>query len=165
MANSVVVLYVSQFDKSLQWHHKVVLEAVAKAIAKIKRYDFGGTLRGTMRLFWPSFLRAWRYLAGGGDRRPRDSFLERSVRWCGPASFHEDESDYSWPHQSSCGATIRLVHGLCRASARHRVARRYRIQQLRCPAGGETHAYARTNPCEETAQRIGKRSDRDYKFE
>ena len=42
MANSVVVLYVSQFDKSLQWHHKVVLEAVAKAIAKIKRYDFGG---------------------------------------------------------------------------------------------------------------------------
>src|SRR5262245_50562575 len=42
MANGVVVLYVSQFDKSLQWHHKVVLEAVAKAIAKIKRYDFGG---------------------------------------------------------------------------------------------------------------------------
>jgi hypothetical protein len=42
MANGVVVLYVSQFDKSLQWHHKVVLDAVARAIAKIKRYDFGG---------------------------------------------------------------------------------------------------------------------------
>src|SRR5215470_14541029 len=42
MANGVVVLYFSQFDKSLQWHHKVVLDAVAKAIAKIKRYDFGG---------------------------------------------------------------------------------------------------------------------------
>src|SRR5215831_10055109 len=42
MANGVVVLYFSQFDKSLQWHHKVVLDATAKAIAKIKRYDFGG---------------------------------------------------------------------------------------------------------------------------
>ena len=42
MANGVVVLYFSQFDKSLRWHHKVVLDAVAKAIAKIKRYDFGG---------------------------------------------------------------------------------------------------------------------------
>ena len=42
MANGVVVLYVSRFDKSLQRHHKVALDAVARAIAKIKRYDFGG---------------------------------------------------------------------------------------------------------------------------
>src|SRR5262245_31338747 len=42
MANGVVVLYFSQFDKSLQWHHKVVLDATAKAIANIRRYDFGG---------------------------------------------------------------------------------------------------------------------------
>jgi Protein of unknown function (DUF3182) len=42
MANGVVVLYFSEFDKSLQWHHKVVLDTTAKAIAKIKRFDFGG---------------------------------------------------------------------------------------------------------------------------
>src|SRR5215831_2236086 len=109
-----------------------------------------------MRLFWPSFLRAWRYLAGRGDRRSWDSFLERSVRWRGPAPFHEDESDYSWPHQSSCGATIRLVSGLCRAGARDRVARLYHIQQPQCPTGGETYAQAWTDPREETAQRVGK---------
>src|SRR5262245_4450439 len=42
MANGVVVLYFSQLDKSLQWHHKVVLAETANAIAKLKRYDYGG---------------------------------------------------------------------------------------------------------------------------
>src|SRR5262245_9319156 len=42
MPNGVVVLYFSRFDKPLQWHHKVVLDAVAKTIAKVKGDDFGG---------------------------------------------------------------------------------------------------------------------------
>jgi uncharacterized protein DUF3182 len=42
MPKGVVVLYFSRFDKPLQWHHKVVLGAVAKAVAKVKGDDFGG---------------------------------------------------------------------------------------------------------------------------
>jgi Protein of unknown function (DUF3182) len=42
MARGVVVVYFSRFGKPLQWHHKVVLDLVAKAIAKIKGYEFGG---------------------------------------------------------------------------------------------------------------------------
>jgi Protein of unknown function (DUF3182) len=42
MARGVVVVYLSRFGKPLQWHHKVVLDLVAKAIAKIKGYEFWG---------------------------------------------------------------------------------------------------------------------------
>jgi hypothetical protein len=42
MPRGVVVVYFSQFGKPLQAHHKVVLDLGAKAIAKIKGYDFGG---------------------------------------------------------------------------------------------------------------------------
>jgi hypothetical protein len=42
MANGIVVLYFSRFGKPLQAHHKVVLGLGAKAIAKIKGYEFGG---------------------------------------------------------------------------------------------------------------------------
>ena len=42
MARGVVVVFFSRFGKPLQWHHKVVLDLVAKAIVKIKGYDFGG---------------------------------------------------------------------------------------------------------------------------
>jgi Protein of unknown function (DUF3182) len=42
MPNGVVVLYFSRFDKPLQLHHKVVLDAVGKAVANVKRDDFGG---------------------------------------------------------------------------------------------------------------------------
>jgi hypothetical protein len=42
MARGVVVVYFSWFGKPLQWHHKVVLDLGAKAIAKIKGYEFGG---------------------------------------------------------------------------------------------------------------------------
>ena len=56
MANGVVVLYFSQFDKSLQWHHKVVLDATAKAIAKIKRYDFGGHYEAQCDYSGPRFF-------------------------------------------------------------------------------------------------------------
>jgi hypothetical protein len=42
MANGIVVLYFSRFGKPLQTHHKVVLDLGAKAIAKIKGYEFGG---------------------------------------------------------------------------------------------------------------------------
>jgi hypothetical protein len=38
----IVVVYFSRFGKPLQWHHKVVLEESAKAIAAIKGYEFGG---------------------------------------------------------------------------------------------------------------------------
>jgi uncharacterized protein DUF3182 len=41
----IVVVYFSRFGKPLQWHHKVVLDAGARAIAKIKGYDFGGCYR------------------------------------------------------------------------------------------------------------------------
>ena len=42
MANGIVVLYFSRFGKPLQAHHKVVLDLGAKAIARIKGYEFGG---------------------------------------------------------------------------------------------------------------------------
>ena len=42
MANGIVVLYFSRFGKPLQTHHKAVLDLGAKAIAKIKGYEFGG---------------------------------------------------------------------------------------------------------------------------
>jgi hypothetical protein len=42
MARGVVVVYFSWFGKPLQWHHKVVLDLGAKAIARIKGYKFGG---------------------------------------------------------------------------------------------------------------------------
>ena len=42
MANGIVVLYFSRFGKPLQTHHKAVLDSDAKAIAKIKGYEFGG---------------------------------------------------------------------------------------------------------------------------
>jgi Protein of unknown function (DUF3182) len=42
MAHGIVVLYFSRFGKPLQTHHKVVLDLGAKAIAKLKDYDFGG---------------------------------------------------------------------------------------------------------------------------
>src|SRR5919201_932792 len=42
MASEMVVLYFSPSGKPLQWHHKVVLEAAARAIANLKGYDFGG---------------------------------------------------------------------------------------------------------------------------
>jgi hypothetical protein len=42
MARGVVVIYFSRFGQPLQTHHKVVLDLGAKAIAKIKGYEFGG---------------------------------------------------------------------------------------------------------------------------
>jgi hypothetical protein len=42
MARGVVVVYFSWFGKPLQTHHKVVLDLDAKAIARIKAYEFGG---------------------------------------------------------------------------------------------------------------------------
>jgi len=42
MASGGVVVYFSRFGKPLQMHHKVVLDLGAKAIAKIKGYEFGG---------------------------------------------------------------------------------------------------------------------------
>jgi hypothetical protein len=42
MAIGNVLIYFSRFGKPLQTHHKIVLDLAAKAIAKIKGYDFGG---------------------------------------------------------------------------------------------------------------------------
>jgi hypothetical protein len=42
MTRGAVVVYASRFGEPLQWHHKVVLDAAAKAIAEIKGYAFGG---------------------------------------------------------------------------------------------------------------------------
>jgi hypothetical protein len=42
MARGVVVVCFSRFGKPLQWHHKVVLDLGAEAIARIKGYEFGG---------------------------------------------------------------------------------------------------------------------------
>jgi len=42
VATGVVVVYFSRFGKPLQTHHKVVLDLGAKAIAKLKGYEFGG---------------------------------------------------------------------------------------------------------------------------
>src|SRR5262249_8505128 len=42
VARGVVVLYFSRFGKPLQWHHRVVLEADAKATAAILGYKFAG---------------------------------------------------------------------------------------------------------------------------
>ena len=56
MPNGVVVLHFSRLNKPLQWHHKVVLEAVAKAIAKIKRDDFGGLYEAQCGYSGPLFF-------------------------------------------------------------------------------------------------------------
>src|SRR5499433_2138700 len=42
MAIGVIVVHFSRFGKPLQTHHKVVLDLGAKAIAKLKGYEFGG---------------------------------------------------------------------------------------------------------------------------
>jgi hypothetical protein len=42
MATGNVLVYFSQFGEPMQTHHKIVLDLAAKAIAKIKGYDFGG---------------------------------------------------------------------------------------------------------------------------
>src|SRR5215467_7199692 len=42
MAIGVIVVYFSRFGKPLQTHHKVVLDLGAKAIAKLKSYEFEG---------------------------------------------------------------------------------------------------------------------------
>jgi hypothetical protein len=42
MASGNVLIYFSQFGKLLQTHHKILLDSAAKAIAKIKGYDFCG---------------------------------------------------------------------------------------------------------------------------
>jgi Protein of unknown function (DUF3182) len=42
MARGIVVLYFSRFGKPLQAHHKVVLDLGARAVARIKDYEFGG---------------------------------------------------------------------------------------------------------------------------
>ena len=42
MSRGVVAVYFSWFGKPLQWHHKVVLDSDANAIARIKGYKFGG---------------------------------------------------------------------------------------------------------------------------
>src|SRR5262249_15606661 len=56
MATGIVVLYFSRFGKPLQWHHKVVLDLGAKAIAKIKGYEFAGLYRPTYGFSGPLFF-------------------------------------------------------------------------------------------------------------
>jgi hypothetical protein len=56
MASGIVVLYFSRFGKPLQWHHKVVLNSAAKAIAKIKGYDFGGNYEARRDYSGPRFF-------------------------------------------------------------------------------------------------------------
>jgi hypothetical protein len=56
MAGGIVVLYFSRFGKPLQWHHKVVLNSAAKAIAKIKGYDFGGNYEARRDYSGPRFF-------------------------------------------------------------------------------------------------------------
>ena len=56
MANGIVVLYFSRFGKPLQTHHKAVLDLGAKAIAKIKGYEFGGHYDTTRDYSGPLFF-------------------------------------------------------------------------------------------------------------
>src|SRR5205814_5390997 len=96
---------------------------------------------------------------------PWDSLLELFVRRRGPVSFHEDESHYSWPRRRSRGGATGLVHGFRRATAGDRFARVYRIQQPRCASGGHTPAHAWTDPAQEPAQCVRKRSVGTYDLE
>jgi hypothetical protein len=56
MATGVVVVYFSRFGKPLQAHHKVVLDLGAKAIAKLKGYEFGGHYDATCDYSGPLFF-------------------------------------------------------------------------------------------------------------
>jgi len=56
ISRGVVLVYFSRFGKPLQWHHQVVLNAGAKAIADIKGYDFGGRYDTTHRYSGPLFF-------------------------------------------------------------------------------------------------------------
>ena len=58
MARGVVVVYFSWFGKPLQWHHKVVLDLGAKAIARIKGHKFGGLYHPEHNYSGPLFFRA-----------------------------------------------------------------------------------------------------------
>jgi len=56
MANGIVVLYFSRFGKPLQAHHKVVLDLGAKAIARIKGYEFWGHYDAACNYSGPLFF-------------------------------------------------------------------------------------------------------------
>jgi len=56
MATGIVVLYFTRFGDPLQWHHKVVLDLGAKAIAKIKGCEFRGLYRPTCEYSGPLFF-------------------------------------------------------------------------------------------------------------
>jgi len=56
MTSAMVLLYYSPSGKPLQWHHKVVLEAAARAIANLKGYDFGGHYDPTHEYFGSLFF-------------------------------------------------------------------------------------------------------------
>ena len=100
----------------MQWHHKVVLEAGAKAIAAINGYEFGGQ-----------------------NERPPDRFDR--LFFVPDDTLLVDEASYL---------------GIRSPRAGYHVAGLHRIQEPRCPRGGETHAPARTVPREEPFSASGK---------
>jgi hypothetical protein len=77
MARGVVLIYFSRFGKPLQWHHKVVLNVGAKAIAEMKGYDFRGGDETRYRYY---------------DRRffvPDDTLLPDEASYLGIRSPHD----------------------------------------------------------------------------
>jgi hypothetical protein len=102
MANGVVVLYFSQLDKSLQWHHKAVLDATAKAIAKIKRYDFGGQYEAQCDYSSPLFF------------VPGDTLLVEETAYLG---IHSSNDLYGGVVPHLFMKTKAITHGLINRNA------------------------------------------------
>jgi len=165
MTRGVVVLYFSRFGKPLQAHHKVVLDLGAKAIARIKGYDFGGHYDPACDYSGPLFF------------VPDDTLLLDEASCLGirsPNDLYGGVVPYLFVK------TKAITHGLVDRHAERPLgwstAFAERVREIVLPGytvfsnrdargGGQTHAHARTDPSEETAQCVGKRSDGDYNFE
>ena len=165
MARGVVVVCFSRFGKPLQMHHKVVLNAGAKAIAKINGYDFGGRYNTEYDYCGPLFF------------VPDDTLLLDEASCLGIHSANDlygGVVPYLFVKTAITHGLVDVVarddcaqsgQALYRASAGDRIAGLHGIWQPRCGGGGQTHAYEWTDPSEEAAQCVGKRSDGDYNVE
>jgi uncharacterized protein DUF3182 len=164
VTRGVVVVYFSRFGKPLQWHHKVVLDAGAKAIAAIKGYEFG---------------RDYESLSDHFDRLffvPDDTLLVGEASYLGirsPNDLYGGIAPYRFVK------TKAITHGLvgCRAERPQGWSSAFaeRVQGIVLPgytvfSSRDARAAAErmpawTVPREKTVQRVGKGSDADYDLE
>ena len=157
--DGVVVVYFSKLGGRLRTHQKIMLEADARAIATLKRYDFRGCHDRACDYRVPVFF------------VPDDTLLVQEATVLGIGS-HNDFYGGVVPfpfvktkaitHQlvnQGAERPARLVRSFSRESARGRAARLYGLQRPRRPLGGEANASARNGKGKESARCVWGRSD------